>query len=104
MERTQKLLGIALAVLALDGCRGASTQQASAPGATSTPWVSSHRSSWHHIPSSHYGSHFGSYAAGAAAAAAAAGNRRGGTIDRTLGGSRWRGGFGAAGARGGFGG
>ena len=100
MERTQRLLSIALAVLALDGCRGPS-QHAQAVGATGTP-SSSHGSSSHYYS----GGHFGTGAAIGGAAAGAAAQRNGnGTVDRTLGGNRGRmgGGFGQAGAHGGGG-
>jgi hypothetical protein len=100
MEKTQRLMGIALAVLALDGCRGASTQQAAAPGASASPTPSTVGHSGYH----HYGgSHVGSFAAGAAVGAAL-GKDRGyvprpgyppgygstATVDRTLGGNRNR--------------
>ncbi|HEY0615273.1 MAG TPA: hypothetical protein VGC96_11555 [Candidatus Elarobacter sp.] len=116
MEKTQKLLGIALAVLALDGCRGGSVQQAAQPGASGSPTPSSQASR-------HYG--HGGFITGAAAGIMAgrranvyggggggygksgtygSGNGSTATVDRTLGGNRGRGGFGSAGARGGFGG
>jgi hypothetical protein len=102
MEKTQKLMSIAIAVLALDGCRGASTNQAAAPNPSSSPTPSAVGSTHYH----HYGgSHLGSFAAGAAVGAAVGGNRgysqRPGypqsgygntaTVDRTLGGNRSRG-------------
>jgi hypothetical protein len=110
VEKTQKLLTIALAVLALDGCRGASTQHAAAPGASGSPTPAGHGSHY-------YGGHHGSFAAGAAAgillgrhrnAAPPAGYHPGyggGTVDRTLGGNRSVNGGGIFGGRGGgFGG
>jgi len=87
MERTQRLLGVALAVLALDGCRGGSSQQANA---TATPGA--------RVP--HPG-----YAAGAAAGAVRAAHddgRRGtsSTSENGEGEDAAHGSFGEAGAHG----
>jgi hypothetical protein len=86
MERTQKLLSIALAVLALDGCRGAA-QHAEGPQPTGSPGSSSHTTSHYHS-----GAAAGAFIGGAMGGSA---NRRypnavnrNGTIDRTLGGNR----------------
>lgn len=101
MEKTQRLMSIALAVLALDGCRGGSTQQAAAPSPSGSPTPSTVGT---HSGYRHYGgSHVGSFAAGAAVGGALGGDRRyppgyaqrgygnTATVDRTLGGNRNRG-------------
>ena len=116
MEKTQKLMSIAIAVLALDGCRGGSTHAAApSPSGSPTPSAVGSHSGYHY-----YGhSHAGSFAAGAAVGAALGGGRRyppragyprsgygsAATVDRTLGGNRNSGFFGRFfGRGGGFGG
>ncbi len=94
MERTQKLLSIALAVLALDGCRG--SERVAGPRPTGSPGSTSHSSSGYHY--SHSFHHFGRAAAGGFIGGAAAAHSRG------LGGAHGGmhgGGFGGAGAHGG---
>lgn len=88
MERTQKLLSIALAVLALDACRGPS-QHAEQAGPTSSPSSSSHGG---HASGYHGSSAAGAFIGGAAGSSANrrypnSVNRANGT-DRTLGGNR----------------
>ncbi len=100
MERTQRLMTVALAVLALDGCRGSSQQAARSPSPTPTYRLMGHAGTVVH----------GAAAGAAAGAVGGAANAAGsGTIDRTLGGNRGsdaagessgRGGFGEAGAHG----
>ncbi|HZW52576.1 MAG TPA: hypothetical protein VFF00_01015 [Candidatus Elarobacter sp.] len=108
MEKTQKLLGIALAVLALDGWGAASAApEHGAPTPSPSPRADTHAGhsarSWSshfwHIHSAH--SHAGAAAAAAGAAALSRNNAGKGT-DRTLGGRRG-GGFGKSGAHGGGG-
>jgi hypothetical protein len=105
MERTQRLLGIAIAVLALGGCAAAERRErVPSPNPSALPTSSSsHGRSYHpgHHSSLHIWSHH--VAAGGAAAAAAAAAKHG--HSRTLGGRAGsRGGhFGGAGAHGGGG-
>ncbi len=98
MKNTERLIGIALAVLALEGCRGPQ-QQARLPGPQ--PSTSAHPSSGGsgHASTGH-GSRLSGYAAGAAAGAMAADRNRNAGTTRSLG----RGGSASRGGWSGFGG
>ncbi len=109
MKNTERLVGIALAVLALEGCRGPQ-QHAGAPGPR--PSSTASPSGVGHAGYHSGGGHLGGFAAGAAAGAAAGSQRRGFGTDRSLGGRNGSsaagedgengrgGGFGSAGAHG----
>jgi hypothetical protein len=83
VKNTERLLGIALAVLALEGCRGPQ-QHASLP--SPQPSTSAHPSSGGvgHANTGH-GARLGGYAAGAAAGAMAANRNRNASSTRVLG-------------------
>jgi hypothetical protein len=81
VKNTERLLGIALAVLALEGCRGSQQQARGAaphPSSSASPAATAFGSGYH-------GAHVGGYAAGAAAGALAGSRNRDSGTTRVLG-------------------